>query len=79
MCLAAVASGADGLILEVHCNPAEALSDGDQSLSPEMFADTSFKIRELRHFLDHMSPAAFPEPVLLPGKIPQFIPQALPC
>ena len=35
---AAVAAGADGLILEVHPNPAEALSDGPQSLRPEAFA-----------------------------------------
>ena len=30
MALAAVAAGADGLMLEVHPNPDEALSDGDQ-------------------------------------------------
>jgi 3-deoxy-7-phosphoheptulonate synthase len=35
---AAVAAGADGLIVEVHPNPAEALSDGAQSLKPEKFA-----------------------------------------
>jgi 3-deoxy-7-phosphoheptulonate synthase len=35
---AAVAAGADGLIVEVHPNPAEALSDGAQSLLPEDFA-----------------------------------------
>ncbi len=36
---AGVAAGADGLIIEVHMNPAEALSDGGQSLKPERFAD----------------------------------------
>ena len=36
---AAAAAGADGLIIEVHPSPAEALSDGAQSLTPEMFAD----------------------------------------
>jgi 3-deoxy-7-phosphoheptulonate synthase len=36
---AAIAAGADGLIVEVHPNPAEALSDGRQSLRPEKFAD----------------------------------------
>jgi 3-deoxy-7-phosphoheptulonate synthase len=36
---AAVAAGADGLIIEVHCNPAEARSDGKQSLRPEKFAE----------------------------------------
>lgn len=37
MALAAVASGADGIIVEVHCNPDKALSDGPQSLLPEQF------------------------------------------
>jgi 3-deoxy-7-phosphoheptulonate synthase len=35
--LAAVAAGADGLLIEVHPNPPEALSDGAQSLTPEAF------------------------------------------
>jgi 3-deoxy-7-phosphoheptulonate synthase len=35
---AAIAAGADGLIIEVHPDPANALSDGDQSLSLEAFA-----------------------------------------
>ena len=35
---AAVAAGADGLIVEVHCDPAHALSDGAQSLKPDKFA-----------------------------------------
>lgn len=37
MARAAVAAGADGLIIEVHPNPPEALSDGAQSLYPEQF------------------------------------------
>lgn len=37
MSLAAVAAGADGLLIEVHPNPAEALCDGPQSLTPENF------------------------------------------
>ena len=37
MALAAVAAGADGLILEVHTDPDSALSDGPQSLYPEQF------------------------------------------
>jgi 3-deoxy-7-phosphoheptulonate synthase len=37
MAKAAVAAGADGLIIEVHPNPEEALSDGEQSLKPKMF------------------------------------------
>jgi len=37
MAKAAVAAGADGLIIEVHTNPEEALSDGEQSLRPDDF------------------------------------------
>jgi 3-deoxy-7-phosphoheptulonate synthase len=36
---AAIAAGADGLMIEVHPRPAEALSDGGQSLKPERFAE----------------------------------------
>jgi len=39
MARAALAAGADGLIIEVHPNPEKALSDGDQSLTPEAFKD----------------------------------------
>jgi 3-deoxy-7-phosphoheptulonate synthase len=35
---AAVAAGADGLLIEVHPHPEEALSDGAQSLKPDRFA-----------------------------------------
>jgi 3-deoxy-7-phosphoheptulonate synthase len=38
MALAAVAAGADGLLIEVHSNPEVALSDGPQSLKPKKFA-----------------------------------------
>ena len=37
MARAAVAAGADGLMIEVHCHPEEALSDGAQSLFPNQF------------------------------------------
>jgi 3-deoxy-7-phosphoheptulonate synthase len=37
LALAAVAAGADGLMIEVHPAPAEAYSDGEQSLKPERF------------------------------------------
>lgn len=37
LALAAVAAGADGLMIEVHSNPAKALSDGAQSLTPDQF------------------------------------------
>ncbi len=38
MSLAALAAGADGLVVEVHCEPGEALCDGPQSLTPEEFS-----------------------------------------
>lgn len=44
MALAAVAAGADMLLVEVHTNPEEALSDGEQSLTPDMFAAMMTKI-----------------------------------
>ena len=37
MSKAAIAAGADGLIIDVHCNPEEALCDGAQALKPEQF------------------------------------------
>jgi 3-deoxy-7-phosphoheptulonate synthase len=39
MALAAVAAGADGIMVEVHPNPDEAKSDGEQSLTFDQFAD----------------------------------------
>jgi|UniRef100_A0A7V3YHU1 3-deoxy-7-phosphoheptulonate synthase len=47
MSLAAMACGADGLIVEVHPNPIEALSDGPQSLTPEQFATLMKELRKL--------------------------------
>jgi 3-deoxy-7-phosphoheptulonate synthase len=38
MARAAVAAGADGIMVEVHPNPDSALSDGPQSLTPDQFA-----------------------------------------
>ena len=50
LALAAVAAGADGLMIEVHNNPAKALCDGPQSLKPEEFAKVvkeALAIREI--------------------------------
>lgn len=44
---AGIAAGADGLIVEVHCHPEEALSDGGQSLKPEQFAQMVHQVREI--------------------------------
>ena len=49
MALAAAAAGADGLMIEVHNNPARALCDGPQSLTPVQFEEVAkavFKVRE---------------------------------
>jgi 3-deoxy-7-phosphoheptulonate synthase len=47
MAKAGLACGADGLIIEVHHNPAEALSDGPQSLKPDRFARLMDELRQL--------------------------------
>ena len=44
---ASVAVGADGLIVEVHCNPELALSDGDQSLIPQKFDMLMDEVRQI--------------------------------
>lgn len=45
MALAAVAAGADGLMIEVHPTPSEALSDGPQSLTPENFVSLMEQVK----------------------------------
>lgn len=45
--LAGIAAGADGLIIEVHHDPANAMSDGRQSLKPEVFAELVKKARRV--------------------------------
>jgi 3-deoxy-7-phosphoheptulonate synthase len=45
MARAAVAAGADALLIEVHCNPDKAMSDGAQSLFPEQFAKLMDELR----------------------------------
>ena len=45
MALAAAACGADGLMIEVHNDPAHALSDGAQSLTPDAFGDLTRAVR----------------------------------
>jgi 3-deoxy-7-phosphoheptulonate synthase len=52
MALAAVAAGADGLMIEVHLNPEVAVSDKDQALTPRQFAELAARARDLRQHLD---------------------------
>jgi 3-deoxy-7-phosphoheptulonate synthase len=49
--LAAVAAGADGIIVEVHINPAEAICDKEQTLNPRQFSDMIKKARTLYKFM----------------------------
>ena len=51
MALAAVACGADGLIMEMHPNPAKALSDGPQSLTPDNYYDLMDSVTKLAKFM----------------------------
>jgi 3-deoxy-7-phosphoheptulonate synthase len=45
MARAGIAAGADGIIVEVHRKPEEALSDGGQSLKPERFAELVTQVK----------------------------------
>ena len=47
MALAAVAAGADGLLIEVHPHPEVALSDGPQSLKPVKFSALMKDLRKV--------------------------------
>jgi len=48
MAMAAAACGADGIMIEVHNNPAKALCDGPQSLTPAQFAKLMDKVKKIR-------------------------------
>ena len=61
MSMAAVAAGTDGLIIEVHCNPKEALCDADQALTPDMFSGLMHRLRSLKSFLKRESAAIHAE------------------
>ena len=53
MSMAAVAAGADGLIIEVHNNPTAAWCDGQQSITPESFRKLSIKIEAIRKAMEN--------------------------
>ena len=48
MAMAAAASGADGIMIEVHNDPIHALCDGAQSLTPDEYAKLTKKIKAIR-------------------------------
>jgi 3-deoxy-7-phosphoheptulonate synthase len=52
MTLAGIAAGADGVMIEVHPDPASALSDGPQSLKPQRFTELMRTMRRLAPVLD---------------------------
>jgi 3-deoxy-7-phosphoheptulonate synthase len=64
--LAGIAAGADGLIIEVHPNPSEALSDGGQSLKPARFAELLAQMRAVAEAVGRNMPPAAEE---LPLKV----------
>ncbi len=53
---AGVAAGADGLLIEVHNHPEEAVSDGAQSLIPENFADLMTQLRNIANAVERNIP-----------------------
>jgi len=54
MSMAAVAAGADGMIIEVHHKPEEALCDADQALTPDIFSNIMKRLRPLKSFLNNL-------------------------
>ena len=54
MSLAAMAAGADGIMVEVHCSPADAMCDKDQAMSPDMFEGLMKKLRLLQSSMGKM-------------------------
>ena len=55
MSLAAMAAGADGVMIEVHHNPCEALCDKDQAMPPEMFEGLMKKLQILRSYMNEIN------------------------
>ena len=60
MAKAAIAAGADGLMIEVHNNPEKALCDGMQSLTPKMFDDLMNKVKKTVPFFGKTMAAQVP-------------------
>ena len=70
---AAIAAGADGLIVEVHPHPEEALSDGGQSLKPERFIELIEQVRRIARAIGRdVAPSPHREvPVITPSELPK--------
>ena len=52
--MGAVDTGCDGLLIEVHNDPAHALCDGPQSLKPEVFDQMAKKLLKLHGFMKEL-------------------------
>jgi 3-deoxy-7-phosphoheptulonate synthase len=55
MSVAAVAAGCHGIMVEVHINPTQALSDAEQSLSPDEFRVLVRRVREFTRLRDRLA------------------------
>jgi 3-deoxy-7-phosphoheptulonate synthase len=67
---AGVAAGADGLIVEVHNHPEEAMSDGGQSLRPERFAELVHQVRAIAEAVGRCITPQTPRPIQHNGALP---------
>jgi 3-deoxy-7-phosphoheptulonate synthase len=56
MAMAAIAAGADGVHIEVHCRPEEALSDGQQALLPDQYAEVMMQLYRLAELFERTIP-----------------------
>ena len=56
LALAAIAAGADGLIIEVHPDPKHALSDAAQQLTPEAYAELALRVKEMAEIVKRTYP-----------------------
>jgi 3-deoxy-7-phosphoheptulonate synthase len=64
---AAVAVGADGVIIEVHCNPDKALSDGMQSIFPDHFTALMEEVQQIAAVVHRSVPAPIDVSRISPG------------
>jgi len=55
MCLAAIAAGADGLLIEVHPDPEHAMTDGAQSITPGVFEDLMRRLKIVAEAVDRQA------------------------
>jgi len=70
---AGIAAGADGLIIEVHPNPADALSDGGQSLKPERFAELVTQVKAIAEAVGRClapQPGIHSQPIVTNSTVP---------